>query len=244
MSSIPEILSGNAAEIRDHLIRLATSGEGLGYIGAALTIATYSMRNMIPLRAVGILANCIFITYGILTSSYPQLLLHSVLLPLNSFRLLQMMRLVAKVKEASEGDLSMDWIKSFTTSRRCRKGETIFAKGDVADSIFYVVGGRYRLVEMGIDILPGDIVGEIGLVTPGNKRTQTFTCMEEGEVLVISYAQIEQLYFQNPRFGFFFLRLITRRLLENYEKLEERLGAGANRNAPEPSRENMPVNSV
>jgi CRP-like cAMP-binding protein len=55
----------------------------------------------------------------------------------------------------------------------------------------------------------------IGLVAPGNRRTQTFKCMEDGEVLVIGYNQIEQLYFQNPSFGFFFLRLITKRLLEN-----------------------------
>jgi len=215
--------AANGSTIVDRLYGLMTSGEGLGYIGAALTIATYSMRNMIPLRAVGIVANCIFIVYGVLTSSYPQLLLHSVLLPLNSFRLFQMMRLVTKVKVASEGDLSMDWVKSFTTSRHYVSGATIFAKGDVADAMFFPVSGSYRLVEMAIDIGPGDIVGEIGLVSPGNARTQTFQCMQAGEMLVVSYAQIEQLYFQNPKFGFFFLRLITKRLLENQSKLEAQL---------------------
>jgi CRP/FNR family cyclic AMP-dependent transcriptional regulator len=216
-------VSENGSAILAHLSRLMTSGDGFGYLAAALTITTYSMRNMIPLRAVGIVANCIFIAYGVLTSSYPQLLLHSVLLPLNSFRLLQMMRLVTKVKVASEGDLSMEWIRWFTTSRCYTSGATIFAKGDVADAMFVPVSGSYRLVEMGIDIRSGDIVGEIGLVSPGNTRTQTFKCMQAGEMLVVSYTQIEQLYFQNPKFGFFLLRLITKRLLENQGKLEKQL---------------------
>lgn len=223
MSSISEILSVNGSTMVDRLYGLMTSGDGFGYLAAALTITTYSMRNMIPLRAVGIVANCIFIAYGVLTSSYPQLLLHSVLLPLNSFRLFQMMRLVTKVKVASEGDLSMEWIKSFTTSRHYAGGATIFAKGDVADAMFFAVSGNYRLVEMGLDIGAGDIVGEIGLVSPGNARSQTFKCTQAGEMLVVSYSQIEQLYFQNPKFGFFFLRLITKRLLENQGKLEKQL---------------------
>lgn len=221
------LISGDVSEsgstILTHLSRLMTHGDGFGYLAAALTITTYSMRNMIPLRAVGIVANCIFIAYGVVTSSYPQLLLHSVLLPLNSFRLFQMLRLVTKVKAASEGDLSMEWIKSFTRSRCYASGATIFAKGDVADAMFFAVSGNYRLMEMGIDIRPGDIVGEIGLVSPENARTQTFKCTQAGEMLVVSYTQIEQLYFQNPKFGFFFLRLITKRLLENQGKLEKQL---------------------
>lgn len=222
MSLMPGIFAESPSAILGHLNGVVTGGEALGYLAVVLTVATYSMRTMIPLRTIGICANCLFIAYGILAPSYPQLVLHAVLLPLNSLRLYQMIRLVSKVRAASEGDLSMEWIKSFTTSRQYRNGETIFAKGDVADVILYPVSGRYRLVEIGIDIPAGEIVGEIGLVTPGNKRTQTLKCVEDGEVLVVSYNQIERLYFQNPSFGFFFLRLITKRLLANQASLEER----------------------
>lgn len=34
--------------------------EALGYLGALLTLGTYSMKTMIPLRIVGISANVIF----------------------------------------------------------------------------------------------------------------------------------------------------------------------------------------
>lgn len=201
------------------------TAEFFGYIAALFTVATYSMRTMIPLRISGICANCLFIAYGYLVPAYPNLVLHAILLPLNILRVYQMVQLVAKVKDASNGNLSMDWIKKFTQTRACRKDEIIFAKGDAADALFYPVSGRYRLVEIGVTIAPGEIVGEMGLVTPENRRTQSFQCIEDGELLVLTYWQVRQLYFQNPRFGFFFLKLITKRLLANHQSVEQRLEA-------------------
>jgi CRP/FNR family transcriptional regulator, cyclic AMP receptor protein len=195
----------------------------VGYIAAMLTIATYSMRTMIPLRVVGICANCLFIAYGYFAAVYPQLLLHAILLPLNGLRLYQMIQLIAMVKRASEDDLSMDWVKTFTSTRDCHAGEIVFAKGDVADAMYYAMSGRYVLNEIGVEIAPGQVVGEMGWVSPDRRRTQTFTCVEPGQLLEITYRQVKMLYFQNPRFGFFFLKLITQRLFANQQKTEERL---------------------
>lgn len=58
--------------------------EGIGYFGVVVTVATYSMRRMMPLRIFGICANVSFIRYGILAEVDPQLLLHGILLPLNT----------------------------------------------------------------------------------------------------------------------------------------------------------------
>jgi CRP/FNR family transcriptional regulator, cyclic AMP receptor protein len=201
----------------------------LGYLGAILTISAYSMRTMIPLRIVGIGANFLFIAYGIFAPSYPQLLLHSVLLPLNFLRLYQMMRLVKQVKMASVSDLSMDWLKPFTRTRSVYAGETIFKKGESADAMFYVVSGRYSLVELGLTLRHGDVVGEIGWVAPDQKRTQTFRADSEGELLEISYDHVSQLYFQNPKFGFFFLKLVTKRLLANFAWIEKQHSEQAKR---------------
>jgi CRP-like cAMP-binding protein len=199
--------------------------EALGYLGVLLTLGTYSMKTMIPLRIVGITANVIFIAYGLLAPVYPQVLLHGVLLPLNSVRLYQMLRLIEKVRVASQGDLQMDWLKAFMTKRACTAGEVIFRKGDVASAMFYPVSGRYRLTEIGVDVLPGQIVGELGLIAPDNKRTLTFECVEDGELLTISYAGVKQLFFQNPAFGFYLLQLISRRMFQNMARLEEKLAA-------------------
>ncbi len=196
--------------------------EALGYLGALLTLGTYSMKTMIPLRIIGLCANCVFIVYGYMAPVYPQLLLHGVLLPLNSLRLYQMLQLIGKVRTASQGDLNMDSLKPFMSKRACKAGETIFRKGDLSSAMFYTVSGSYRLNEIEQDVGPGQVIGEVGLIAPDSKRTLTFECIADGELLTISYEQVKQLYFQNPKFGFYFLQLISRRLFQDIARLQDK----------------------
>ena len=42
-------------------------------------------------------------------------------------------------------------------------------------------------------------------------------------MLTASYQLVKELYFQNPEFGFFFLRLTSERLFQNIGRLEEEL---------------------
>src|SRR5579862_1475534 len=193
--------------------------EGIGYLGALTTLGTYSMKRMIPLRIIGICANSLFIMYGLLAPVYPQLLLHAILLPLNVFRLREMLQLISQVKAASQGDLNMEWLKPYMARRSVKQGEVLFRKGDLSTAMFYTIRGRYRLNEIGKEIGPGQIMGEMGLIAPDNKRTLTFEAIEDGLLLTISYSQVKQLYYQNPQFGFYLLRLIGERLLENIDKL-------------------------
>lgn len=192
--------------------------DGIGYLGALMTLGTYSMKRMIPLRIIGICANCVFITYGLLAAVYPQLLLHAILLPLNAFRLREMLQLINQVKTAAQGDLDMEWLKPYMARRSAKQGEILFRKGDLSTAMFYTISGRYRLTEIGKDIGPGQIIGEIGMIAPGNKRTLTFEAIEDGALLTIGYSQVEQLYYQNPQFGFYLLRLIGERLLANTDQ--------------------------
>jgi CRP/FNR family transcriptional regulator, cyclic AMP receptor protein len=201
--------------------------EALGYLGALLTVGTYSMKRMIPLRVMGICANCIFIAYGILTPVYLQLVLHGVLLPLNAYRMREMLQLIGKVRAASQGDLNMEWLKPFMNGRACKAGEIIFRKGDLSSAMFYTVSGRFRLNEIAADVPTGQVIGELGLIAPDNKRTLTFECVEDGELLTIEYSGVKQLYFQNPKFGFYFLQLISQRLFLDIARLEERLAKPA-----------------
>ena len=191
-----------------------------GYAAAALVFVTFWMKTMVPLRVLGIGSNIFFIAYGYLASAYPPLLLHVFLLPLNIVRLREMRNLIKQVETAASGDLNMAWIKPFTSSRLMNKDELIFSKGETANRLFFVVSGRCRLIESGIDIAPGAVVGEFALISPDKTRTQTLQCMETGKLLEITYGQVKQLYYQNPTFGFFFLQLISRRLFENIKRLE------------------------
>src|SRR5437762_8481142 len=131
-----------------------------------------------------------------------------------------MLQLVRDVKKSVNSDLSMEWLKPFMTERKCAAGKALFYKDEQADSMFYIVSGRFILVESGIELPVGAIVGELGMLSPSNARTQTLECIEPGLVLSVSYTQVEELYVQNPAFGFYFLRLASARLFENIAKLE------------------------
>jgi Cyclic nucleotide-binding domain len=190
-------------------------------------VATTTMRTMIPLRIFGILTNIVLITTSIPTHNYPTGLLHVVLLVLNSYRLHQMLQLVRDVRRSVNGDLSMDWLKPFMTERKCAAGEVLFYKDEKAEEMLYIVSGRFKLVESGIELPVGAIVGELGMLSPSKARTQTLECVESGTILSVSYSKVEELYVQNPEFGFYFLRLSSARLFQNIGTLEQRLAQQA-----------------
>lgn len=199
---------------------LLTLANIMGFIGGLFYVATMVMKTMVPLRSAAIASNFFLGTYGFLSNSMPTFFLYVLLLPINCVRLYQMLQLVKKVKTASQGDLSMDWLKPFMTKRNYREGDVLFHKGDVANEMFFVVTGKFRVTEIKVDLTAGHIVGEMGLLVPDNKRTQSLECVESGEVLTITYEKVLELYFQNPDFGFYFLRLTSERMLQNIARLE------------------------
>jgi CRP-like cAMP-binding protein len=193
------------------------------YLAVFSSVVTCYMKTMVPLRVVSMICNSCFIIYGVFGSIYPTLLLNAILLPINGWRLYEMKRLIAEVDEAASSDLSLEWLKPYMSKRRHRAGDVLFEKGEVASAMYYSVSGRYRLREMGIEIGPTQVFGELGLLAPDNKRTATLECVEAGEVLVATYDQVKQLYYQNPEFGFSFLRLTSGRLFQNIARMEEEL---------------------
>jgi CRP-like cAMP-binding protein len=192
---------------------------------------------MIPLRIFGILANVVLFATAIPSHNYLVMLVQSAMLMVNSYRLHQMLQLVRDVKKSVNSDLSMEWLKPFMTERKCEAGEVLFYKDEKAEDMLYIVSGRFKLVESGIELPVGAIVGELGMLSPSNLRTQTLECIEAGLILSVSYTKVEELYVQNPEFGFYFLRLASARLFQNLATLEQRLAqqAGAAPVAPTPA---------
>ena len=194
--------------------------EALGWFGAALAIAGSAMKTIIPLRCIGIATNVVALIYASFMGLYPSMTVNLILLPLNGVRLYQMLHLIRQVRQASKSDLSMEWLKPFMTRRKVKTGDLLFAKGESATCMFFTLSGRYRLKELNIELLQGQLVGEMGFLSPDHRRTQTLECLEAGEVLSISYDEVRQLYFQNPEFGFYFLRLTSERLFHNMGQME------------------------
>lgn len=189
-------------------------------LGAIFFVTTLLMRTMVPLRVAGIISDVFFIGYGVLSNTVTTLILYILLLPINIFRLAQMLKLVKKARVAAQGDLSMDWLKPFMNRRKYSKGDVLFRKGDRANEMFFTVTGKFLVTELDIELPPGRLVGELAFLSPDNRRTQSLECTEDGEVLAITYDRLLEIYFQNPEFGYYFLRLSTERLLQNIARLE------------------------
>jgi CRP-like cAMP-binding protein len=208
------------------------AGTAGALFASVFVVATTTMRTMIPLRVFGIISNVVFIVTAIPAHNYLVIVVQSLVMVLNSYRLHQMLQLVRDVKKSVNSDLSMEWLKPFMTERKCVAGEVLFYKDEKAEDMLYIVSGRFRLVESGIELPVGAIVGELGMLSPSNMRTQSLECIEAGLVLSVSYTKVEELYVQNPEFGFYFLRLASARLFQNLATLEQRLARQA---APGPA---------
>lgn len=66
--------------------------EVIGYCGSALAVLTYWMREMIPLRIAAVAGCVCFLSYGLLIGSYPLILMEATLLPINLYRLVELLR--------------------------------------------------------------------------------------------------------------------------------------------------------
>lgn len=197
--------------------------EVTGYVASMLVFCTFYMKTMIPLRVVGIVGNLAFMTYAVGSRLYPVLILHAVLLPLNCVRLVQMQTLIRKVREAAKGDHSMEWLIPYMQSRTLKKG-VLFRKGDAAKEMYIVLSGSVRLVDVGVTVHPGAVIGEIGIFAPSGQRMDTAICESDVELASISNDRVWQLYHQNPKFGFYLIKLVIDRLLQNFSKQQIAVG--------------------
>ena len=189
-------------------------------VGAVFFVATLLTQTMVPLRIANMFGCAFFAGFGALAGDVKTLLLYLLLVPINAIRLRQMLNLVKKARSATQGDTSMEWLKPFITERKYRKGDVLFKKDDDADEMFLTVTGNFLVKEINVELPPGRLMGELGFLSPDNKRTATVECTEAGHVLTITYEKLLEIYFQNPQFGYYFLVLTSHRLLENIARLE------------------------
>jgi len=204
-------------EIVLHNITLANM---FALVGAIFFVATLLTQTMVPLRVANMIGCAFFAGFGALSGTITTFLLYLLLVPINAFRLRQMLVLVKKARSATQGDTSMEWLKPFMTERKYRKGDTLMKKGDAANEMLLTVTGKFLVKEINVELPPGRLMGELGFLTPDNRRTATIECIEDGHVLTITYEKLLEIYFQNPQFGYYFLVLTSQRLLENIARLE------------------------
>src|SRR6056297_656836 len=116
--------------------------ELVGWIAAGLTLAAYSCRTMLPLRFTAVGANVFFASYGALAEIYPTLVLHVVLLPLNAYRLWEILNLTRRARAPGPAPDTFDWIAEVQAPERFEAGTVLFSAGQRADYLYYLVSGE------------------------------------------------------------------------------------------------------
>jgi serine phosphatase RsbU (regulator of sigma subunit)/anti-sigma regulatory factor (Ser/Thr protein kinase) len=95
------------------------------------------------------------------------------------------------------------------------KGETLFSAGDRADKMYYIARGSLRLPEIGKVLKEGEVVGEMGILSPFHARTASAVCEEDLVAYTIDQEEVIRLFNRDPALAFQLVHLCIRRFIEN-----------------------------
>lgn len=198
----------------------------IGLLGCFFYLASHSQKDMISLRVLAVASNVLFIIFSLMHAHFdisqlvgmPEFLLNTILLPINSKRLLEIIRLTKQIELATVESPVSEWLLPHMYLSKHKAGEVLFQKGDMAHEIIYLADGRLKLQEVDHYIEPGELIGEIGLFSAEKVRTMTVTCETDCELYKMTDEMIYRLYYKNPKLGFFFMRLIVERLLRDVRR--------------------------
>ena len=197
-------------------MRLLSLLTDAGYIAALLTLATFFMRDDVRLRQAALATNVAYVVYGLTGHIWLPAILHGLSFPLNARRLWQLLHERRMIEHAMDvSDVSAEWLLRFMQRSNYGPNTVIFRRGDAADRMFFIAEGCVALEEIGVELGPGTLLGEIGLFSPAGARTQTAVARTRCELYAIGRAEVLALYRRNPGFGIYMIRLITRRLVED-----------------------------
>ena len=190
-------------------------------VAALLVIISAFVRTMIPLRWLAVGSNLGFIIYGLAHPNLLMVALHAVLLPVNLWRVGQMVRLTRRVTAATADPQQLAlWLRPYMRSRNHRAGAVIFERGALADRLYFLAAGEVALPEVGRTLAAGQMFGEIAFFAPDRRRSSSARCVSACTVMSIDEDTFKQLVYQNPDFGLAVVRLIAGRLSQDVQRLE------------------------
>src|SRR5947209_13755258 len=142
-------------------------------------------------------------------------------------------RVVAKPAKATEveagaGVTACPWPISFMRRENFKKGECLFKLGDRAEKLFYIFNGAIRLPELNRLVKTGQVLGELGIFSPGRERTATAIAEEDVEAYSMGTDEVKRLMNREPELALQLIQLSIKRLGENLKmeaEARERINA-------------------
>lgn len=113
--------------------------------------------------------------------------------------------------------------------RTFRKGEVVFHRDDLAESLHLIVKGRFSVcitTQLGetamLDVIcPGEAFGELALLSPGSRRSATVESLDEGETLSVLRDDFALLQAEHPGVKDVLLRLLAEQLARASDRIVE-----------------------
>ena len=189
--------------------------EILGYVASGAVFVTFWIKTIIPLRMIAIAGNALYLVYGLYADLGNIVMLHGSLLPLNILRLHQSVVLRRKIRDMAQAEFNVRSLLPFMTRLAFAQGHRVFTRGDDARDIFYLLDGRVRIEELGVELGPGNLIGEIAMFTADKTRTQSITCTADCVFMRINEDKAYELYAENPEFGLYLTKMMVQRLMAN-----------------------------
>jgi CRP/FNR family transcriptional regulator, cyclic AMP receptor protein len=198
-----------------------------GFIGAALTVASFLMRNMLPLRLLALVASCFMVAYGWFAAALPTLLLYVSMIFINAKKAWDIHKLNRAMEQARSEVPLKDWLVPYMKRRKVRAGTVLWRQGDPANEMVFLEKGSLRIEEYGELLGEGTLVGEIGIFARDGRRTLTLVCASDCVLHRMTSEAMLQLYFLSPQLGFEVMRLVVARLQRDVETWRAKAQAAA-----------------
>jgi CRP/FNR family cyclic AMP-dependent transcriptional regulator len=87
----------------------------------------------------------------------------------------------------------------------------------IRQTVYFLFDGRAWVADAEVELSPGAVFGEMGVLSHTRLRTATVTAQSNCVLGRISAQDFDQVYFTNPSLGLSLIRLIIERLTDEVE---------------------------
>lgn len=130
--------------------------------------------------------------------------------------------------EAGVDENGFQWPISFMSREDFRRGEFLFRVGDPAEKLFFIVKGLIRLPELNRVMKPGQVIGELGIFSPGKQRTASALAEQDVQVYALGSDEVRRLFTHDPGLAINLIEISVKRLTEHVKaevEARERINA-------------------
>jgi serine phosphatase RsbU (regulator of sigma subunit) len=114
-----------------------------------------------------------------------------------------------------EGTEACQWPISYMSRESFKKGEYLFKAGDRAEKLYYIGKGVIKLPELNCFVKAGQVIGEMGIFSPGKERTASAIAEEEVEAYTMGCDDVKRLLARDPALGINMIQLSIKRMIDN-----------------------------